>query len=97
MYNFPFIENDFDSITYYQLISQVYEQSKKNAQDIDVIKKEADNYIKSWLESNINNFLLDTNYVESEEKLIIKNTTVLTAASCLHTYINDTMIIGKDK
>ena len=70
---------------------------KKNAQDIDVIKKEADNYIKSWLESNINNFLLDTNYVEREEKLIIKNTTVLTSASCLHTYKNDTMIIGKDK
>lgn len=97
MFNFPFIENDFDSITYYQLLSQVYEQSKKNAQDIDSIKKEADNYIKSWLESNINNFLLDTNYVESEEKLIIKNTTVLTSASCLHTYKNDTMIIGKDK
>lgn len=97
MYNFPFIENDFDSITYYQLLSQVCEQSKKNAQDIDVIKKEADNYIKSWLKSNINNFLLDTNYVESEEKLIIKNTTVLTSASCLHTYKNDTMIIGKDK
>jgi len=97
MFNFPFIENDFDSITYYQLLSQVYEQSKKNAQDIDTIKKEANNYIKSWLESNINNFLLDTNYVESEEKLIIKNTTVLTSASCLHTYKNDTMIIGKDK
>lgn len=97
MFNFPFIENDFDSITYYQLLSQVCEQSKKNAQDIDNIKKEADNYIKSWLESNINNFLLDTNYVESEEKLIIKNTTVLTSASCLHTYKNDTMIIGKDK
>lgn len=97
MYNFPFIENDFDSITYYQLLSQVCEQSKKNAQDIDVIKKEADNYIKSWLESNINNFLLDTNYVESEEKLIIKNTTVLTSTSCLHTYKNDMMIIGKDK
>lgn len=97
MFNFPFIENDFDSITYYQLLSQVYEQSKKNAQDIDSIKKEADNYITSWLESNINNFLLDTNYVESEEKLIIKNTTVLTSASCLHTYKNDTMIIGKDK
>lgn len=96
MFNFPFIENDFDSITYYQLLSQVFEQSKKNAQDIDSIKKEADNYIKSWLESNINNFLLDTNYVESEEKLIIKNTTVLTSASCLHTYKNDTMIIGKD-
>lgn len=97
MYNFPFIENDFDSITYYQLLSQVCEQSKKNAQDIDCIKKEADNYIKSWIESNINNFLLDTNYVESEEKLIIKNTTVLTSATCLHTYKNDTMIIGKDK
>lgn len=97
MFNFPFIENDFDSITYYQLLSQVCEQSKKNAQDIDSIKKEADNYIKSWLESNINNFLLDTNYVESEEKLIIKNTTVLTSDSCLHTYKNDTMIIGKDK
>ena len=97
MFNFPFIENDFDSITYYQLLSQVFEQSKKNAQDIDSIKKEADNYIKSWLASNINNFLLDTNYVESEEKLIIKNTTVLTSASCLHTYKNDTMIIGKDK
>lgn len=97
MFNIPFIENDFDSITYYQLLSKVCEQSKKNAQDIDVIKKEADNYIKSWLESNINNFLLDTNYVESEEKLIIKNTTVLTSASCLHTYKNDTMIIGKEK
>lgn len=97
MFNFPFIENDFDSITYYQLLSQIYEQSKKNAQDIDSIKKEADNYIKSWLVSNINNFLLDTNYVENEEKLIIKNTTVLTSASCLHTYKNDTMIIGKDK
>lgn len=97
MFNFPFIENDFDSITYYQLISQVYEQSKKNAQDIDTIKKEADNYIKSWLESNINNFMLDTNYVETEEKLIIKNSTLLTSASCLHTYKNDTMIIGKAK
>lgn len=97
MYNFPFIENDFDSITYYQLLSQVYEQSKKNAQDIDTIKKEADNYIKNWLESNINNFMLDTNYVETEEKLIIKNSTLLTAASCLHTYKNDTMIIGKAK
>ena len=97
MFNFPFIENDFDSITYYQLISQVYEQSKKNAQDIDTIKKEADNYIKNWLESNINNFMLDTNYVETEEKLIIKNSTLLTSASCLHTYINDTMIIGKVK
>ena len=32
MFNFPFIENDFDSITYYQLLSQVFEQSKKNAQ-----------------------------------------------------------------
>lgn len=97
MFNFPFIENDFDSITYYQLISQVYEQSKKNAQDIDTIKKEADNYIKNWLESNINNFMLDTNYVETEEKLIIKNSTLLTSASCLHTYKNDTMIIGKAK
>lgn len=97
MFNFPFIENDFDSITYYQLLSQVYEQSKKNAQDIDTIKKEADNYIKNWLESNINNFMLDTNYVETEEKLIIKNSTLLTSASCLHTYKNDTMIIGKAK
>lgn len=97
MFNFPFIENDFDSITYYQLISQVYEQSKKNAQDIDTIKKEANNYIKSWLNSNINKFLLDTNYVENEEKLIIKNSTLLTSTSCLHTYKNDTMIIGKDK
>ena len=97
MYNFPFIENDFDSITYYQLLSQVCEQSKKNAQDIDIIKKEADNYIKNWLESNINNFMLDTNYVETEEKLIIKNSTLLTSASCLHTYKNDTMIIGKVK
>lgn len=97
MFNFPFIENDFDSITYYQLLSQVFEQSKKNAQDIDTIKKEADNYIKSWLESNINNFMLDTNYVETEEKLIIKNSTLLTSASCLHTYKNDTMIIGKAK
>lgn len=97
MFNFPFIENDFDSITYYQLLSQIYEQSKKNAQDIDTIKKEANNYIKNWLESNINNFMLDTNYVENEEKLIIKNSTLLTSASCLHTYKNDTMIIGKDK
>lgn len=97
MFNFPFIENDFDSITYYQLLSQVYEQSKKNAQDIDTIKKEANNYIKNWLESNINNFMLDTNYVETEEKLIIKNSTLLTSASCLHTYKNDTMIIGKEK
>lgn len=97
MFNFPFIENDFDSITYYQLLSQVYEQSKKNAQDIDTIKKEANNYIKNWLESNINNFMLDTNYVENEEKLIIKNSTLLTSASCLHTYKNDTMIIGKEK
>lgn len=97
MFNFPFIENDFDSITYYQLLSQVYEQSKKNAQDIDTIKKEADNYIKNWLESNINNFMLDTNYVETEEKLIIKNSTLLTSASCLHAYKNDTMIIGKVK
>lgn len=97
MFNFPFIENDFDSITYYQLLSQIYEQSKKNAQDIDTIKKEADNYIKNWLESNINNFMLDTNYVETEEKLIIKNSTLLTSASCLHTYKNDTMIIGKVK
>ena len=46
MFNFPFIENDFDSITYYQLLSQVCEQSKKNAQDIDTIKKEANNYKK---------------------------------------------------
>lgn len=97
MYNFPFIENDLDSITYYQLLSQVYEQSKKNEQDIDTIKKEANNYIKSWLNSNINKFLLDTNYVENEEKLIIKNSTLLTSTSCLHTYKNDTMIIGKDK
>lgn len=97
MFNFPFIENDFDSITYYQLLSQVFEQSKKNAQDIDTIKKEANNYIKNWLESNINNFMLDTNYVENEEKLIIKNSTLLTSASCLHTYKNDTMIIGKEK
>lgn len=97
MFNFPFIENDFDSITYYQLLSQVYEQSKKNAQDIDTIKKEANNYIKNWLESNINNFMLDTNYVENEEKLIIKNSTLLTSAGCLHTYKNDTMIIGKEK
>lgn len=97
MFNFPFIENDFDSITYYQLLSQVCEQSKKNAQDIDTIKKEADNYIKNWLVSNINNFMLDTNYVETEEKLIIKNSTLLTSASCLHTYKNDTMIIGKVK
>lgn len=97
MFNFPFIENDFDSITYYQLLSQVYEQSKKNAQDIDTIKKEANNYIKNWIESNINNFMLDTNYVENEEKLIIKNSTLLTSASCLHTYKNDTMIIGKEK
>lgn len=97
MFNFPFIENDFDSITYYQLLSQVYEQSKKNAQDIDTIKKEANNYIKSWLNSNINKFLLDTNYVENEEKLIIKNSTLLTSTSCLHTYKNDTMIIGKER
>lgn len=97
MFNFPFIENDFDSITYYQLLSQVCEQSKKNAQDIDTIIKEADNYIKNWLESNINNFMLDTNYVETEEKLIIKNSTLLTSTSCLHTYENDTMIIGKVK
>ena len=97
MFNFPFIENDFDSITYYQLLSQVCEQSKKNAQAIDTIKKEANNYIKNWLDSNINNFLLDTNYIENEEKLIIKNSTLLTAASCLHTYKNDTMIIGKEK
>lgn len=97
MINFPFIENDFDSITYYQLLSQVFEQSKKNEQDIDTIKKEANNYIKSWLNSNINKFLLDTNYVENEEKLIIKNSTLLTSTSCLHTYKNDTMIIGKDK
>lgn len=97
MFNFPFIENDLDSITYYQLLSQVCEQSKKNAQDIGTIKKEANNYIKNWLESNINNFMLDTNYVENEEKLIIKNSTLLTSASCLHTYKNDTMIIGKEK
>lgn len=97
MFNFPFIENDFDSITYYQLLSQVCEQSKKNAQDIGTIKKEADNYIKNWLESNINKFMLDTNYVETEEKLIIKNSTLLTSASCLHTYTDDTMIIGKVK
>lgn len=97
MFNFPFIENDFDSITYYQLLSQVYALVNENSNKIATIKKEADNYIKSWLESNINNFLLDTNYVESEEKLIIKNTTLLTSASCLHTYKNDTMIIGKDK
>lgn len=97
MLNFPFIENDFDSITYYQLLSQVCEQSKKNTQDIDTIKKEANNYIKSWLNSNINKFLLDTNYVENEEKLIIKNSTLLTSTSCLHTYKNDTMIIGKER
>ena len=97
MFNFPFIENDFDSITYYQLLSQVCKQSKKNEQDIDTIKKEANNYIKSWLNSNINKFLLDTNYVENEEKLIIKNSTLLTSTSCLHTYKNDTMIIGKDE
>lgn len=97
MYNFPFIENDFDSITYYQLLSEVCALAKENSAKITEIKSEADNYIKSWLNSNINNFLLDTNYVESEEKLIIKNTTVLTSASCLHTYKNDTMIIGKDE
>lgn len=95
MFNFPFVENDFDSITYYQLLSQVCEQSKKNAQDINTIKNEANNYIKNWLESNINNFMLDTNYVENEEKLIIKNSTLLTSTSCLHTYKNNTMIIGK--
>ena len=97
MLNFPFIENDFDSITYYQLLSQVCEQSKKNARDIDTIKKEANNYIINWLNSNINKFLLDTNYVENEEKLIIKNSTLLTSTSCLHTYKNDTMIIGKER
>lgn len=97
MFNFPFIENDFDSITYYQLLSQVCALANENSIEIATIKKEADNYIKSWLERNINIFLLDTNYVENEEKLIIKNTTVLTSTSCLHTYKNDTMIIGKDK
>lgn len=97
MFNFPFIENDFDSITYYQLLTQVCALAKENSAKITEIKSEADNYIKNWLESNINNFLLDTNYVESEEKLIIKNTTVLTSTSCLHTYKNGTMIIGKDK
>lgn len=97
MFNFPFIENDFDSITYYQLLSQVCALAKENSAKITEIKSEADNYIKNWLESNINKFMLDTNYVEPEEKLIIKNSTLLTSASCLHTYKNDTMIIGKEK
>lgn len=97
MFNFPFIENDFDSISYYQLLSQVYTLAKENSAKITEIKSEANNYIKNWLDSNINNFLLDTNYIENEEKLIIKNSTLLTATSCLHTYKNDTMIIGKEK
>lgn len=97
MFNFPFIENDFDSISYYQLLSQVYALAKENSVKITEIKSEANNYIKNWLDSNINNFLLDTNYIENEEKLIIKNSTLLTATSCLHTYKNDTMIIGKEK
>jgi hypothetical protein len=97
MFNFPFIENDFDSITYYQLLSQVFALAKENSAKITEIKSEANNYIKNWLESNINNFMLDTNYVENEEKLIIKNSTLLTSASCLHAYKNDTMIIGKEK
>lgn len=97
MFNFPFIENDFDSISYYQLLSQVYALAKENSAKITEIKSEANNYIKNWLDSNINNFLLDTNYIENEEKLIIKNSTLLTATSCLHTYKNDTMIIGKEK
>lgn len=97
MFNFPFIENDFDSISYYQLLSQVYSLAKENSAKITEIKSEANNYIKNWLDSNINNFLLDTNYIENEEKLIIKNSTLLTATSCLHTYKNDTMIIGKEK
>lgn len=96
MFNFPFIENNFDSITYYQLLSQVCEISKKNSEEIATIKNEAGNYIKTWLETNIDKFLLDTNYIENEEKLVIKNTTVLASTSCLHTYKNDTMIIGKD-
>lgn len=97
MFNFPFIENDLDSISYYQLISQVCALAKENSAKITEIKSEANNYIKNWLDSNINNFLLDTNYIENEEKLIIKNSTLLTATSCLHTYKNDTMIIGKEK
>lgn len=97
MFNFPFIENDFDSISYYQLLSQVFALAKENSAKITEIKSEANNYIKNWLDSNINNFLLDTNYIENEEKLIIKNSTLLTATSCLHTYKNDTMIIGKEK
>lgn len=97
MFNFPFIENDLDSISYYQLISQVCALAKENSAKITEIKSEANNYIKNWLDSNINNFLLETNYIENEEKLIIKNSTLLTATSCLHTYKNDTMIIGKDK
>lgn len=97
MFNFPFIENDFDSISYYQLLSQVCALAKENSVKITEIKSEANNYIKNWLDSNINNFLLDTNYIENEEKLIIKNSTLLTATSCLHTYKNDTMIIGKEK
>jgi hypothetical protein len=66
--NFPFLENDFDALTDYELFCKMVGYVK----ELDYfVKNELDNAIEDYIIKNFNNIMIDAMYDEPTETLIL--------------------------
>lgn len=66
--NFPFLEDDFDALTDYELFSKMVGYVK--ALD-SFVKNELDKQLKAYIDERFNDILLDTMYDAETETLIM--------------------------
>lgn len=64
----PFIENNFDSLTQYQLLSKL---SEKVNELISVFNDTVDTKIKDYIDVQFNNIMLNTMYDSESETLTL--------------------------
>lgn len=66
--NFPFLENDFDALTDYELFSKMVGYVKELD---DFIKNDLNNAIDEYIQANFNNLMINAMYDGENEKLIL--------------------------
>ena len=66
--NFPFLEDDFDALTDYQLFCKMTGYVKKLDQ---FIRNELGDAINEYIQQNFDNIMIDAMYDSENEKLIL--------------------------
>lgn len=66
--SFPFIEQDFDAVVNYEIISKM---AKKINEMILFMNNKIDDRLKEYIDTRFNDIMLDTMYEEETETLVL--------------------------